>query len=209
MTIDNIKLLIADNKIEQATNELLQLAKSETPLLNQVILLKNQFKDYTQNINLNLMERNEERAKVINGLLYVADEIGKNGPQMPVHTEGVVLRGSSEILAVLWVNMYGFLTKNVEIVKESLHPQSPNLGQVEAYLNQLFVQDLTYHIVSLEVLEQKGNQARVKMVLETRSLKPVPNFKDNLTVSIQYLATDENGYWKIWGSEFLELKSLD
>ncbi len=216
-TIDNIKLLIGDNKVEQATNELLQLAKNDSPLLNQVILLKNQFKDYTQSINLNLVERNEERAKVINGLLFVADEIGKNSPQKPQNTdgtsrsnrEGYLMQGSGEILAVLWLNMYGYLTKNIDIVKESIHPQSPNLSQVEDYLKQLFVQDLTYNIVSLEVLEQKGNQARVKMHLETRSRKPVMNFKDNLSISIQYLATDENGYWKIWGSEFLEFKSLD
>ena len=105
--------------------------------------------------------------------------------------------------------MYGFLTKNVDIVKESLHPLSPNLGQIEDYLKQVFVQDLTYNIRSLDVLEQKGNQARVKMVLETRSRMPVLSFKDNLSISIQYLATDENGFWKIWGSEFLELKTLD
>ena len=206
--IDNIKLLIADNKIEQASNELFQLAKSETQLLNQVILLKNQFKDYTQNINLNLMERNEERAKVINGLLFVADEIEKNGYQKLEDIAGAVMRGSGEILVVLWLNMYGYLTKNTEIILESLHKQSPNYPNAVAYLNQGFPQDLTYNITSLEVLEQKGNQARVKMYLETRARKPIAHFKDNLSISIQYLATDENGFWKIWGSEFLEIKSI-
>lgn len=211
-TIDNIKLLIADNKIEQATNELFQLAKNETTLLNQVILLKNQFKDYTQNINLNLMERNEERAKVINGLLYVADEIANSllqNSQNHKNTEGYLMQGSGEVLAVLWLNMYGYLTKNLDIVMASIHQQSPVYGQIGDYTQQVFVHDLTYNIVSLEVLTEEATQIRVKMVLETRSRKPSIYFKNNLWTGIQFLCPDENGHWKIWSGETLELKYLE
>ena len=209
MTIDNIKLLIADNKIEQATSELLQLAKKDAQLLNQVILLKNQFKDYTQNVNLNLVERNEERAKVVNGLLYIADEIGKNINQNDADTEGCVMRGSSEILSVLWLNLYGNLTKNLDIVLESIHPQSPIYNQMAEYTKQVYLFDLIYNLVSLEVLEQNNNQARVKMVLETRSRQPVANFKNNIWISIQYLMLDENNHWKIWSGDTLEFKYIE
>ena len=210
-TIDNIKLLIADNKIEQATNDLFQLAKNETALLNQVILLKNQFKDYTHNINLNLMERNEERAKVINGLLYIADEIAnslKQNGQKVNDTEGYLMQGSGEVLAVLWLNMYGYLTKKLDIVMASIHQQSPIYGQIADYTQQVFMHDLTYNMVSLEVLTEEETQVRVKMVLETRARKPSIHFKNNLWTGIQYLCPDEQGHWKIWSGETLELKYI-
>jgi hypothetical protein len=78
ITIKDIKLLIADNKIEQATNALLDLTAHDTDLENQVILLKSQFAEHNHNINLNLIERNEERAKLVNGLLYLTNEVAKN-----------------------------------------------------------------------------------------------------------------------------------
>ena len=214
-TITDIKLLLADNQIGQATTALIQLAAADAPLLNQVILLKSQFADYSHNVLLNLGERNEQHAKIVNGLLFVADEIGKklqqpnnqNGHDAPEN--GVFLHGSSEILAVIWLNLHGYITKNIDSVLLSIHPESPVYAQTADYTKQVFTLDLSYEIKSLEVLNETKKEARLKMVLETRALTHAAAFKDNLWTGIQYLVRDANGYWRIWSGDTLELKYIE
>ncbi len=215
-SITDIKLLIAENNIEQAATSLLQLARDEPQLLNQVILLKSQFADYNHNLTLNLIERNEQHAKIVNGLLYLADEIGKKNKQQTGGNSlttndngGLYIKGPSELLAVMWLNLHGYITKNLDTVLLSIHPDSPVYAQTADYTKQIFLLDLAYEIRHLEVMNVSKHEARIKMSLETRALTHTAAFKDNLWTGIQYLAPNNEGHWKIWSGDTIELKYIE
>jgi hypothetical protein len=108
----------------------------------------------------------------------------------------------------MWLNVWGYQTKNLDAVKLSVHPNSPVISQIEVYTQQVFEHELNYEILSMEVLEEKSQEAKLKMTMITRAKTPTPHFRDNLWTGFQYLYRDDLGNWKIWAGETVELKYL-
>jgi predicted ATPase len=114
----------------------------------------------------------------------------------------------AEIAAVIWLNLYGYIAKDVDIVERSLHPDSPIRQQTLDVTKQIFEHNLTYELQSIEAVGVTDTEAQVKIVLITRSAMYSPAFKNNMWSGIQYLYRDEQGRWKIWAGDTIELKYI-
>jgi chitinase len=217
--IQDLKLLIADDRIDDALQGLLTYVQdSDNDFFNQIVLLKSQYKDFTKRENLNLNESNIEKQKILSGLLNIVDEVGEKinaqktdfkNTEKDQDTEGAIIKGSSPIMSVLWANIYGFEIKNADLVMMTMHPQSPLYEGFRDYIKQIFVYDIIYKVISMELYNHDEDEAEVKMVLESRSKMYDPSFKNNISISMQSLKRDKDGYWKIWTGEILELKYLE
>ena len=75
--INDIKLLVADDKLEKALNALLELSKSDSDLNNQAILLMARYKGLKRNLNQGVISDNEasiNKARIINSILSFLEE---------------------------------------------------------------------------------------------------------------------------------------
>jgi hypothetical protein len=218
-TIQELKLYIADDRIEDVLDELLTHDDAlDNSLFNQIVLIKSQYKDFSKRENLNMNESSIEKQKIVNGLLNILDEVEnrikesekhKSTPEKEHITEGVLVKGPTEIISALWANLYGYQTKNVDIVMMTMHPKSPIIEGFRDYVKQIFAHNIIYKILSLELDSQIDDEASVKMVLESKTLDYDDTFKNNISTSMQLLKRDTDGSWKLWTGEILELKYLE
>lgn len=208
-SVTAVKKLIGDGDIEHAAKQLLDLADGHNEIFNKVLLLKSQFADYKHSTMLNLGEREQTYSKIVNGFLMVADELGAaisavgSSPQAAGQTAV-----PTEIMALIWLNLYGYIVKDVDLVARSIHPDSPIMSQTIEVTKQVFLHNLSYELVSIELVHMTDTEVQLKMVLITRSAAYTPTFKNNIWTGIQYLYRDAQGRWKIWAGDTIELKYI-
>jgi hypothetical protein len=217
MTTKDIKLLIFNDKIEQAAVALFDLTSNDGDLQSQVILLKSQFNDYNRNVNLNLTERSNERTKVVNGLLFVVQEIEKNqktsfsnppsANQNTQNTEGgVFVRGQQDVLALLWMNTLAFFVRDPQLYIMTLHEQNPQyqyfVQNAPAYVSQ----DYIYEVKSMDVVRYETHEALIDMETIIRNKHDLQGGK--VTKNRVTVRRNMYGVWKIWSWEMQEFKGL-
>ncbi len=212
--IDDIKILIAENDVDEAADALIGWVKGQDAgLLNQAVLLKSQLKDFTKKEYLNLADSNTEKQRIVNGLLQVADEIERKlKPTTPPSVSNpnlaedvVILRGQQDVIAVVWVNFLAFFSRDPMLYANTLHDGNPQNLQMAQNAAAIVNQDMLYQVKSMEVTRYDNYEAHVKTRVVTRARNNFQN-SGKLTETVVIIRRNNFGYWKIWGWEVQEFR---
>lgn len=98
--------------------------------------------------------------------------------------------------------------ENFDKVMNTIDENSPAYTSSETTIQQLFDQyDLNYKIISMKVLDESNDKAKVEFVQETTKIKG-PAFKDNRLTGIHTLSKVGNS-WKIFETEIKNVNYLN
>lgn len=125
---------------------------------------------------------------------------------LPAVDDGV----RQEIGKVYTSHLQGMKDKNLAVVIETLHPQSPAYNSAKASVAQTMINfDLAYKILDFQVVGVTGDFAVIRVKLETRKVAGNAPFDDNELDSLQIFRKAADGKWKIWSSSVLQVKPLN
>jgi hypothetical protein len=115
-----------------------------------------------------------------------------------------------EITAVIYENIRASNAKDYDGYMATIHSKSPNYRATEEGIQTAFSDEFTlsYRLSDVYVIEQRRNKAVVHFVLTTRLIRGPSGFRDNRVTGEMKLRT-EDGAWKIYDQEVIEIDYLD
>ena len=115
-----------------------------------------------------------------------------------------------EITAVIYENIRASNAKDYDGYMATIHSKSPNYSATKEGIKAAFSDEytLSYRLSDVFVVEQRKNRAVVHFVLTTRLTRGPSGFRDNRVTGEMKLRT-EDGAWKIYDQEVIEIEYLD
>lgn len=215
-TINEVKLLVGDNRVEDALDSLLEIiGDKDDTLTNQLLLTKGRFKEYTLSTNLGLEERNHERQQIVNSILILADDaeqyVATTNPATPkTPAMDVSIKGDAEIVGVIYMHMYAYTTNDFKIMQLTLHPDYSEAKPAEwkEFLKKNAGDDIAFEITKIEPLSADTPKVTYTMEYLRKSTLTPPAFETEWASDIISLMHDDKKRWKIVYDENLEFKIL-
>jgi hypothetical protein len=137
--------------------------------------------------------------------------VGEPQPgDVPPPPEKVVLDAAAvkEIEDVVKTNVHAMAKRNVNLVLDTIHPESPILASTKDMLTYMFARlQLRYTLQRIEVKEVKLGEAKVEVLQVTQKLSGNAAFRDNRIKLLHTLKRDGQK-WKIFSSEALMIEYL-
>ena len=113
-----------------------------------------------------------------------------------------------EIEDVVKTNVHAMAKRNVNLVLDTIHPESPILASTKDMLTYMFARlQLRYTLQQIEVKEVKLGEAKVEVLQVTQKLSGNAAFRDNRIRLLHTLKRDGQK-WKIYSSEALMIEYL-
>jgi hypothetical protein len=115
-----------------------------------------------------------------------------------------------EITVVIYENIRASNAKDYDGYMATIHSKSPNYNATKEGIKTAFSDEytLSYRLSDVYVIEQQRSRAVVHFVLTTRLIRGPSGFRDNRVTGEMKLRT-EDGAWKIYDQEVIEIEYLD
>ena len=129
---------------------------------------------------------------------------------VPPPPQKVVLDAAAvkEIEDVVKTNVHAMSKRNVNLVLDTIHPESPLVESSKDMLTYIFARlQLRYTLQRIEVKEVKPGEAQVEVLQVTQKLSGNAAFRDNRIKLLHTLKRDGQK-WKIYSSEALMIEYL-
>ncbi len=99
--------------------------------------------------------------------------------------------------------------ENLQAIRDTYHPNSPEFAQMEPLLQKIFeLADIKTELNKTEFLKIAGNEAIVRLTVTGRKIKGPVEFRNNRTVVICNLQK-YNGQWKFFSSKVEKIEYLN
>lgn len=113
-----------------------------------------------------------------------------------------------ELEDVVKSNVYAMSKRNVTLVLNTIHPESPLVESSKDMLTYIFARlQLRYTLQSIEVKKFEQDEAKVEVLQVTQKLSGNAAFRDNRIKLLHTLKRDGKK-WKIYSSEALLIEYL-
>lgn len=113
-----------------------------------------------------------------------------------------------EIEDVVKTNVHAMSKRNVNLVLDTIHPESPIVESTKDMLTYIFARlQLRYTLQQIEVKEVEPGEAKVQVLQVTQKLSGNAAFRDNRIRLLHTLKRDGQK-WKIFSSEALMIEYL-
>ena len=113
-----------------------------------------------------------------------------------------------EIEDVVKTNVHAMSKRNVNLVLDTIHPESPLVASSKDMLTYIFARlQLRYTLQQIEVKEVEPGEAKVEVLQVTQKLSGNAAFRDNRIRLLHTLKRDGQK-WKIFSSEALMIEYL-
>lgn len=113
------------------------------------------------------------------------------------------------IVATLERNIQATESEDIDAAIAEVHPNSPGRAKTLRQMKSIAkTYELDYELVETEVLRHNETEAKVRFVQVTTK-KSGPSFRDNRLRGIHTLRKTDEGEWKIWSTEILDITWLD
>jgi hypothetical protein len=115
-----------------------------------------------------------------------------------------------EITAVIYQNIRASNARDYDGYMATIHTKSPNYRATKEGAKTAFSDEytLSYRLSDVYVIEQRRNKAVAHFVLTTRLIRGPSGFRNNRVTGEMTLRT-EDGVWKIYDQEVIEVEYLD
>jgi hypothetical protein len=115
-----------------------------------------------------------------------------------------------EVTAVIYENIRASNATDYDGYMATIHSKSPNYRATKEGIKTAFSDEytLSYRLSDVYVIEQRKNRAVVHFVLTTRLIRGPSGFRDNRVTGEMTLRT-EDGVWKIYDQDVIEIEYLD
>ena len=217
-TVNEIKALVGENRVEEALNALLlMIEEKDDTLVNQIILTKGRFKEYVTNTTLGLSERDHERQQIINSVLILADDaeefikaIDSTSATPAVESFDITIKGNDEIIGILFMHMYAYTVNDFKFLQPTLHTgfAEVKIPEWKEFLKKNAAPDTVFQIIKIEPITEDATKATYKMdYIRKNSITP-PAFPAEWTSDVFTLMPDDKKRWKIVNDENIEFKII-
>ena len=113
---------------------------------------------------------------------------------------------AKELKDVITSNLYACSKRNLTMAMGTVHPESPTLESSRDMMRYIFARlRLKYTLEALEVLEVRGNEAKVKATQATQKIAGNAAFRDNRVTIVHTLKRDGKK-WKMFSSEAISIQ---
>jgi len=144
------------------------------------------------------------------GAATTVEPAGKVEPAKPAAPEKVELDPATvkELTDVVKSNVYAMSKRNVNLVLNTIHPESPLVESSKDMLTYIFARlQLRYTLQRIEVTKVEPGEAKVEVLQVTQKLSGNAAFRDNRIKLLHTLKRDGQK-WKIFSSEALMIEYL-
>lgn len=217
-TINEIKALVGENRVEDALNALIEyVAEKDDTLTNQLFLTKGRYKEYVVSTNLGLEERNHERQQIINSILLIADDaeqfvkiVETTATTISTMAQEVSIKGNDEIIGLLFTHIYAYNTNDFKAMQLTLHPDYAEVKPAEwkEFLKKNVGENIVFQIIKIEPVKEEPTKATYKMDFIRKSTLTPPAIDPEWTSDIFTLMLDDKKRWKIVNDENIEFKII-
>lgn len=113
------------------------------------------------------------------------------------------------INVVKW-NLYYAQVEDLAGYMRTIHDDSPARADTLSVMQMIFNEfNLSYQIVTYQILSISKDSADVRVVLDTRKVSGELPFRDNRLTTVHTLKKSEDGKWKIYYSEMEDVQYLN
>ncbi len=106
-------------------------------------------------------------------------------------------------------HLHAIEIENLELLEETIHPNSPSRAQSLAITKKLWqIYDVKYRLDEFEVVEINGNEAVVRTTMTVKKVRG-PAFQDNQITMLNVVRKDTDGKWKIYSSKIEKIKAIN
>ena len=114
------------------------------------------------------------------------------------------------VTAVIYANIRAANSKNFDAYMATIHSDSPVYDTTARELKNAFSDEFTlsYWVSDVYIIDQTSNRATAHFVLTTRLKSGPINFRDN-RVEGEMQLRKENGAWKIYNQDVIDVEYLD
>ena len=124
----------------------------------------------------------------------------------PAEATEVDAATAKELKDVIKSNLYACSKRNLTMAMGTVHPESPTLESSRDMMRYIFARlRLKYTLEALEVVEVRGNEAKVKATQSTQKQAGNAAFRDNRVVIMHTMKRDGQK-WKMFSSECLSIQ---
>ena len=128
---------------------------------------------------------------------------GGTPPAEAVEVDAVTAK---ELKDVITSNLYACSKRNLTMAMGTVHPESPTLESSRDMMRYIFARlRLKYTLEAVEVLEVRGNEAKVKATQSTQKIAGNAAFRDNRVTIVHTLKRDGKK-WKMFSSEAISIQ---
>ncbi|MBU63354.1 MAG: hypothetical protein CMI26_12725 [Opitutae bacterium] len=108
---------------------------------------------------------------------------------------------AKEVKDVISSNLYACSKRNLTMAMGTIHPESPTLESSRDMMRYIFARlRLKYTLEKTEVIDVRGDEARIKVTQATQKISGNAAFRDNRVTIIHTLKRDGKK-WKMFSSE--------
>jgi len=108
---------------------------------------------------------------------------------------------AKELKDVISSNLYACSKRNLTMAMGTIHPESPTLESSRDMMRYIFARlRLKYTLEKTEVVDVRGDEARIKVTQATQKISGNAAFRDNRVTIIHTLKRDGKK-WKMFSSE--------
>jgi len=144
------------------------------------------------------------------GASTTVEPAGKADPVKPAAPAKVELDPATvkELTDVVKSNVYAMSKRNVNLVLNTIHPESPLVESSKDMLTYIFARlQLRYTLQRIQVTKVESDEAKVEVLQVTQKLSGNAAFRDNRIKLLHTLKRDGQK-WKIFSSEALLIEYL-
>ena len=135
-----------------------------------------------------------------------ADAPPPPGGTPPAEATEIDAATAKELKDVITSNLYACSKRNLTMAMGTVHPESPTLESSRDMMRYIFARlRLKYTLEAVEVLEVRGNEARVKATQSTQKIAGNAAFRDNRVTIVHTLKRDGKK-WKMFSSEAISIQ---
>ena len=128
------------------------------------------------------------------------------GGKPPAEKMEIDAATSKELTDVIKSNLYACSKRNLTMAMTTVHPESPTLESSRDMMRYIFARlRLKYTLEAIEVIEVRGNEAKVKATQSTQKIAGNAAFRDN-RVTILHTLKRDGQKWKMFSSEALSIQ---
>lgn len=217
-TINEIKALVGENRVEDALNALIEyVAEKDDTLTNQLFLTKGRFKEYTTSTTLGLDERNHERQQIVNSILMIADDaeqfvkvVETTTTTIETIAHEVSIKGNDEIIGIIFTHIYAYNTNDFKAMQPTLHPGYAEVKPAEwkEFLKKNVGENIGFQIIKIEPIKEEPTKATYKVEYIRKSTLTPSAIDPEWTSDVFTLMPDEKKRWKIVNDENIEFKII-
>jgi hypothetical protein len=114
-----------------------------------------------------------------------------------------------ELTDVVKSNVYAMSKRNVNLVLNTIHPESPLVESSKDMLTYIFARlQLRYTLQRIEVTKVEPDEARVQVLQVTQKLSGNAAFRDN-RIKLMHTLKRDGQKWKIFSSKALSIEYLE